>query len=109
MVGSSEAPRVSRIILREQLDPSSAYDIIFTRIMSRIINSVAAFLIIIQQDISPRTAKLRAMAITGQIMAFRVARETVVRSVGMKGYSAKETEEIRRIVLEHSRAVLEDD
>jgi AcrR family transcriptional regulator len=107
MVGDQEAPRVARIILREQLDPSSAYDIIYTRIMSRIINAIAGFLTVILEDISPRTARLRAMAMMGQVMAFRVARETMVRMVGLEGYSATETEEVHRIVLEHTRGSIE--
>jgi len=106
MVGSPEAPRVARILLREQIDPSSAYDIIFTRIMTPLVNTIAAFVAAMSRDITPRTARLRAMAIIGQVMAFRVARETVVRLNGLKGYTPKETEEIRGIVLEHTRAVM---
>lgn len=106
MVGSPEAPRVARMILREQLDPSSAYDIIYSRVMSRIINTIAMFLTVVRKDIPVRTARLRAMAIMGQVMAFRVARETMVRMVGIEGYSRDETEEIRGIILEHTRSVL---
>jgi AcrR family transcriptional regulator len=105
MVGSPEAPRVARIILREQLDPSSAYDIIYSRVMSRIINTIAIFLTVILEDIPLRTARLRAMAIMGQVMAFRVARETMVRMVGLNGYTREETEEIRSIILEHTRRI----
>ena len=103
MVGSSEAPRIARIILREQIDPSSAYDIIFSRIMKPFTNNIAAFLTIASKNISPREARLRAMAIMGQIMVFRVARETAVRLVGIKGYAPDETGEIRNIILEHTR------
>lgn len=106
MVGSPEAPRVARMILREQIDPSSAYGIIYSRIMSRVINAIALFLTVIHGDIPIRTARLRAMAIMGQVMAFRVARETMVRMVGIEGYSQKETEEIRWIILEHTRKIV---
>ena len=106
MVGSPEAPRVARIILREQLDPSSAYDIIYSRVMSRIINLIALFLTVILKGIPLRTARLRAMAIMGQVISFRVARETMVRMAGIEGYTEDETEEIRNIVLEHTKAVI---
>jgi AcrR family transcriptional regulator len=43
MVGSPEAPRFARIVLREQLYPSSAYDIIFNRIMAPMINAISRF------------------------------------------------------------------
>lgn len=106
MVGSPEAARVARIILREQLDPSSAYDIIFKRVMTPVIDAIAGFTAAVSGADSYRTAKLRAMAIMGQIMAFRVARETAVRSMGLVGYSPEETEKIRSIVLEHTRAII---
>lgn len=109
MVGSSEAPRVARMILREQLDPSSAYDIIYTRVMNKIIKSIALFLTVIHKDLSIRTARLKAMAIMGQVLAFRVARETVVRMVGVEGYSRKETDEIRGIILEHTRRAVKSE
>ncbi len=105
MVGSQEAPRIARIILREQIDPSSAYDIIFSRIMKPFINNIAAFLTTASEHISTREAMLRAMAIMGQIMVFRVARETAVRLVGIKGYTPDETGEIRNIILEHTRGI----
>lgn len=107
MVGSSEGPRAARIILREQMDPSSTYDLIFARIMSPIINAISAFLTMMLGSIPPRTAKLRAVAIIGQIMAFRVARETVLRSIGLEGYTQEEAEEIRGVILEHTRGVIE--
>ena len=106
MVGSPEAPRIARILLREQIDPSSAYDIIFNRIMTPLITTIAAFVTATNKKISPRTARLRAMAIMGQVMAFRVARETMVRMVGIEGYSQEETEEIRGIILEHTRKIV---
>ena len=105
MVGSPEAPRISRIILREQIDPSPAYDIIFSRIMSPFINNIAAFLTAASKNISPREATLRAMAIIGQVIAFRVARETSVRSMGLKGYTPAETSEICNIIIEHTRGI----
>jgi AcrR family transcriptional regulator len=106
MVGSPQAPRVARIILREQLDPSSAYDIIFNRFLAPVIGSVATLVMHAAGESSERTAKLRAMAIMGQIIAFRVGRETMVRALGLQGYSAEETAEIRQIILTHTRALI---
>lgn len=106
MVGLPEAPRVARIILREQIDPSSAYDIVFTRIMAPLINTIAALVAATGKNITPRMARLRAAAIMGQVIVFRVGKETMVRLNGMEGYSPKETEEVRKVVLEHTRAVI---
>jgi len=105
MVGSAEAPRISRIILREQMFPTAAYDIIFTGFMGNLLDAAAKLIRVITGSRSKHTAKLRAMAIVGQVMAFRVARETVVRALDLEGYSASETAEIQRIILEHTRFI----
>lgn len=107
MIGSPQGPRVARIILREQLYPSSAYEIIFNRFLAPVLDSIAILVKAITGESSTRTAKLRAMAIIGQIMAFRVGRETMVRALDLEGYSEKEMMEIRRIILEQTRGAME--
>lgn len=106
MVGSSQGVRVARIILREQMYPTAAYDLIFKNFMAPAMNTLARLIMIITGNTSERTAKLRALAIVGQIMAFRVARESIVRSLDLHGYDAAELEEIRAIILEHTRNTL---
>lgn len=106
MVGSSQGVRVARIILREQMYPTAAYDLIFKDFMAPAMNTLACLIMIITGNTSERTAKLRALAIVGQIMAFRVARESIVRSLDLHGYDAAELEEIRAIILEHTRNTL---
>lgn len=107
MVGSSEAPRFARIILREQLYPSAAYDEIFNHIMAPVINAIATLVAAASGETSFRVVRLRAMALMGQVIAFRVARETMVRALGLEGYNARETAEIRSIILEHTKAAVE--
>jgi AcrR family transcriptional regulator len=105
MIGSPEAPRISRIILREQMYPTAAYDIIFSGFMGNLLAATARLITVISGDRSQRTAKLRAMAIVGQVLAFRVARETVVRALDLEGYSDSETAEIDGIIMEHTRYI----
>ena len=107
MVGSTEAPRFARIVLREQLYPSSAYDIIFSRIMAPMINSVAEMIATATGAAPSRVVSLRAMTLIGQVIVFRVARETTVRALGLKGYSSDETDEIRSVILEQTRGMIE--
>lgn len=106
MVGSPEAPRISRIILREQMYPTAAYDMIFSGFMGKTIEAAARLIMVITGIRSQREAKLRVMAIVGQILAFRVARETVVRTLDMEGYTESETAEIERIIKEHIRLIM---
>lgn len=106
LVGSPQAPRLARIILREQLFPSKAYDIIFSGFMTSALESIVTLIMVISGDSSKRTATLRAMSIIGQILIFRVARETAVRALDIEGYSHDETEEIRQVIIGHTRSIL---
>ncbi len=106
MIGSPEAFRYARIILREQIYPTSAYAIILNRVFSPMIDSIARVISLTSADSFRHDAKIRAAAILGQVMAFRVARETMVRALGMEGYSSGETAEIRRVILEHTRSII---
>jgi TetR/AcrR family transcriptional regulator, regulator of cefoperazone and chloramphenicol sensitivity len=107
MVGAPEAVRFARILLREHLYPSPAYEIIFNRVMSPTINAIAAMLAAATGQPLADTLRLRALAFMGQVMAFRVARETMVRALGLTGYSAEETQTIRRLILEQTRGAIE--
>ncbi len=107
MVGSPEAPRFAKIVLREQLYPSSAYDIIFNRIMAPMINAVSKMVAAATGETPSRVASLRALTLIGQIIVFRVARETMVRALNLEGYSSEETKEIRGVILEQTRTAIE--
>ena len=50
---------------------------------------------------------ISSTSLIGQVIVFRVARETTVRALGLKGYSTDETAEIRRVILEQTRSMIE--
>jgi len=106
MVGSPEAQRVARIILREQLDPSAAYDRIFAGFMAEALNTLTTLILVISENNSERTARIRAMTLIGQILIFRVARETVIRGLNMEGYNLIETVEIQKVIIEQTRSIM---
>ncbi len=106
LLGSTEALRFTRIILREHLDPSAAYGTIFSHIMSPLLTNIARLITIVTGISDPREVRLRALAVMGQAMTFRIARETMVRLLDLDGYSPKERDEIRRVILEQTRAAL---
>jgi hypothetical protein len=107
MTGAPEATRFAQIVLREHLHPTSAYEIIVNRVMSPIINGIAAMIAVATGQPLSDVMRIRALAFMGQIMAFRVARETMVRALGLTGYSADEVQTIRRVVLEQTREAIE--
>jgi AcrR family transcriptional regulator len=107
MTGAPEATRFAQIVLREHLHPTSAYEIIVKRVMSPIINGIAAMIAVATGQPLSDVMRIRALAFMGQVMAFRVARETMVRALGMTGYSADEVQTIRRVILEQTREAIE--
>jgi AcrR family transcriptional regulator len=106
MLGSPQAPRVARIILHEQLYPSSAYDVLFKGFMEPLLEALTTLISTVSGDPERRTAKLRAIAVVGQVFVFRMARETIIRSLDMEGYNNKEMKEIRQVVLDHTKSIL---
>lgn len=106
LVGSPYGQRVSRIILREQMYPSSAYDIVFSGFMEPVLAAISRLIMVMGKAASIEQAKLMAMTIFGQVLVFRVARETVVRALDYRGYTEDELEKIRNIIITHTRAVL---
>lgn len=106
LVGSSQGQRFSKIILREQMYPSSAYDLVYNGFMEPAILALSKLISIITGETSEEHTKLKAMAVIGQVLAFRVARETVVRTLDYEGYNESEALKISEIILCHTRAAL---
>jgi AcrR family transcriptional regulator len=105
VAGSEQGPRFSRIILREQMFPSSAYDTIFDGFLQPVLNALSTLIMAASGESDPRQATLKAMTLMGQVIIFRVARETIVRGLDLKGYSPEEIEEIRRVVVANALAI----
>ncbi len=106
IAGTQQGPRFAKIILREQMYPSQAYPMIFEGFMEPILNSFATLIMAAANEPSPRRAKLRAAAVMGQLIIFRVGREAIVRALDLKGYSHSEVEEVKAVVVAHTMAIL---
>nr|WP_320190677.1 CerR family C-terminal domain-containing protein [uncultured Desulfobacter sp.] len=105
IVGSEQGPRFSRIILREQMFPSPAYDTIFEGFLKPILHALSTLIMAASGESDPRQATFKAMTLMGQVIIFRVARETIVRGLDLDGYSPEELEEIRRVVVANALAI----
>jgi AcrR family transcriptional regulator len=106
VLGSPEAQRWARIIIRELLDPTDAFDIIY-RLIGRahaLATRVVAVALDVEADALP--TKLRAFTIVGQGIVFRVANSIVLRRIGRDQLGPVEREEIKRILAENVDAIL---
>lgn len=80
LVANPDAARWARFILREQFEPTEAFELIYSTTMSRLHGTVTALVAIIL-DLKPESeeARLEAFAVVGQVLVFRLARAAVLR------------------------------
>ena len=106
IAGSKQGPRFARILLREQMFPSPAYDTIFDGFLQPLLNALSTLIMAASGESDPRQATFRAMTLMGQVVIFRVARETIVRDLDLEGYSPEELEEIRGVIIANAMAII---
>jgi AcrR family transcriptional regulator len=107
MVGQ-ETAAIARFIVREQADPTEAFDRIYAGVMSHMLARIAGLLRIISRNrLDEHAAKLRAMTIVGQVLIFRVARATVLRGAEWTEIGEDELKEIQAHVAENLEAIVD--
>jgi AcrR family transcriptional regulator len=106
-LGSPAGAKWLGIIVREQIEPTRAFDIIYEGLVSPMQNclhSLVARILGLSPD--AQETKLRAYAITGPALIFHVLSADVCRTLNWEEYGADEVEAVRRIVIDHVRATL---
>jgi len=101
LVGSAEAGRWCPFILREQMRPGEAFEIVYRAFILRMQNTCAALvarLLNVPED-DPRTM-VRAIAIIGQILIFRVGRAALLKRMAWKELSADNLQLIQAVLSE---------
>jgi AcrR family transcriptional regulator len=107
LVGGDIAP-IARFIVREQADPTAAFSRIYDGVMAPVLTCISGLLRVVAGNrIGAAEARLRAMSLTGQVLVFRVARETALRSQGWKKIGKEELEAIQAVVADHLDAVID--
>ena len=107
MCGDPSALRFMQIIFREQMSPTAAFDLIYPRVMERVLTTFATLVAAITGETDPRQCSLQAVLFIGQIMVFRAGRATVIRRLDMKGYTDQEIAEIQEAVVSRAMAALD--
>lgn len=96
----------ARFIVREQMDPTEAFDAIFATIGQ--FASTAARLIerISEGRCDPADARLRVIAIVGQVLAYRTAKAALLKLTGWEDVDSDGVARIRQVVREHTIAII---
>jgi len=96
---------LARIITREQLDPTAAFDLFYVGAISRVHRCLAGLLDRysgLDPQADPVASVLRAHLLFGSMLGFRVAGTTAMRRAGWSELGADELERIVRVACEHS-------
>jgi TetR/AcrR family transcriptional regulator, regulator of cefoperazone and chloramphenicol sensitivity len=102
-----ESAAWARFIVREQMDPTEAFDVLYGGMMGRLVEHLSALIVRTgrgQRDAAE--ARLKTVAIVGQALVFRVARATLLRATGWADVDADGAAAIRGIIRAHTRAIL---
>jgi len=105
MLGSAEAERWARFIVREQLQPTAAFDVIY-RFMGEAVATGTRLVATIRNRPEDEDTRLWVFTMMGQVMVFRVAQTLVLRRMQWREIGERQRNEIKRIVLENLDTLL---
>jgi TetR/AcrR family transcriptional regulator, regulator of cefoperazone and chloramphenicol sensitivity len=107
-LSSQESTKWLGIFMREQIEPTDAFDILYEGVMEPFHLCLSA-LIARVLNIAPEDSetKLRAYAISGQVFIFHLSRAEIRRSMAWTEFRPRELELIRRVILEQVRAIMD--
>lgn len=109
LFASPETARWAMLIVREQQNPSEAFDVVWERIMSRMSGLLCRILGALGRT-SPQDqdVKLLALTLISQPLVFRVARETALRLLGWEAIGEAELDAVHRRLRRNVRSLLLD-
>ena len=108
MMNDDIAP-TARFIVREQMNPTPAFAILFDNAMQPVIERMHELLQRIAANrLTDDQVRIRTLALVGQVLAFRFARAALMRATGWTSVGAAEISGVRAVVLAHANAILAD-
>lgn len=98
---SEESSAWARFVIREQMEPTEAFERLYGKVMAPLLETarhlVAALL---EGDADSDRVRLRTIALLGQILVLRVAREAAMRQLGWEKVGGPEFDAIRAMIVE---------
>lgn len=105
ILGSADAERWARFIVREQLQPTAAFDVIYRFLGGAVATGTRLVATVLGEPESDEL-RLRVFTLMGQVLVFRVAQALVLRSMQWPAIGDRERETIKRIVHDNTDAIL---
>jgi AcrR family transcriptional regulator len=105
----SDMLAVTSIIVKEQMHPTRAFDVLYAGGLGRLQETGAALLqAYCGIPVDAQETIVRFHALLGQSLVFRFARETIIRRAGWNGIREEEEELIRKVVVGQAQAVMRE-
>ncbi|MHA1525126.1 MAG: CerR family C-terminal domain-containing protein [Alphaproteobacteria bacterium] len=108
MIVAKPTDRLARFILREQMDPTPAFDVLYTKVMGPM-HGVCAGLVarLVGRPADDETVLIKATTLLGQVLVFRAARSLVLRRLGWQGYDTGQVAMIQAVVRQNLTLIFE--
>jgi TetR/AcrR family transcriptional regulator, regulator of cefoperazone and chloramphenicol sensitivity len=98
-LGAHELEKWVMFIIREQAQPTKAFDIIFERVMQRTFNTLAALVSrLLERPASDMEVRIRTFTLIGQLVFFRTAREAALRLTGWRDFDGERLKLVKRVL-----------
>ncbi|TCT12041.1 TetR family transcriptional regulator [Tepidamorphus gemmatus] len=108
ILGHPEAARWAPFIIREQAQPSAAFDVIYDGFMGRAhVVATRLFAIATGRPAEAEATIVRVLGLFGQLIVFRMARALVERRLGWTDYGPGEIALVTAMLHEHLDAMLD--
>lgn len=108
LLGAKIPLPLAKIFLREQMDPTADFEVLFNETMRPMHALIAQLSALLTGLAYPsEEASLCAHTLIGQISVYKTHKEAALRCLGWKSYTAEKLEKIQETVLLHTSFVIE--
>lgn len=108
LVGSRQPQAWVMFIIREQANPTAAFDLIYEQAMGRIASACTQ---LVSKALGKSTddpeVRVRGFAVLGQLVAFRAARGAALRSLGWPDFDGERLYILKNAMRAHTEAALQ--
>lgn len=106
IVGPEEMRRVARFVIREQMQPTAAFEVLFAMLSEFHGLATRIFATATGGDAEAESTKLRVFMIFGQVLVFRIAEPAVLRRLKRDRYDAALLDQLKADIRRNVRALV---
>jgi AcrR family transcriptional regulator len=107
VIASNEGDNWSGFVIREQMRPGEAFEILYQGVMERVHGMCAALVAqLLGEPGEDAKTNVRALMILGQILIFRMGRTAALRRLGWKRFTDERVEFVKAVMREQVDAIV---